>query len=182
MDQDVQWYCLIVEAGCQRQVRAVLADKGYRIFVPMVKRWRSHARVKKAVERPLLGRYMFVELDYRNQSFLPITTTPGVEAVISNAGMPWPVDRTDVDDLFDRYLAGEFDETKGGPPVGARVAIVESRFENWLATVTGLEKGGKQISVKLLGHRTTLNKLPGRALRPAFGSDLERSNPAEVPS
>jgi hypothetical protein len=82
--------------------------------------------------------------------------------------------------LFDRYLAGEFNETKDGPPIGARVAIVEGRFDNWLATVTDLEKGGK-FSAKLPGHKTTLNKLPGRALRPAFGSDLERSNPEKVP-
>ena len=54
-----QWFCLVVEAGCQRQIENVLSAKGYRPFVPKVKRWVSHARVKKAVERPLLGRYMF---------------------------------------------------------------------------------------------------------------------------
>src|SRR5262245_21203059 len=173
---------MVVEAGCHRQVRAMLADKGYRCFVPMKKVWVSHARVKQAKEKPLLGRYVFVELDSENQSFMPVTTTPGVEAVISNAGAPWPVPREDVLDLLERYLAGEFNETRGGPPIGARVAIVEGKFENWLATVTGIEKGGKQISVKLLRHKTTLNKLPGRALRPASGFDLERSNPEEVPT
>jgi transcription antitermination factor NusG len=74
--------------------------------------------------RVLLGRYVFVELDYQNQSFLPITTTPGVDAAFSAA----PVPPADVDDLFDRYQACEFDETKGGPPIGARVAIVEGKF------------------------------------------------------
>jgi transcription antitermination factor NusG len=178
-----QWFCIVVEVGgCHRQVQAILADKGYRCFVRMKMVWVSHARVKQAKEKPLLGRYVFVELDPESQSFMPVTTTPGVEAVISSAGVPWPVPRDEVNDLLDRYLAGEFNETrKGAPPIGARVAIIEGRFENWLATVTGLEKGGKQISVKLLGHKTTLNKLPRRALRPALGFDLGRSNHEEVP-
>jgi transcription antitermination factor NusG len=42
-----------------------------------------------------LGRYMFVELDYQNQSFLPITATSGVDAVVSAAGVLWPVLRAD---------------------------------------------------------------------------------------
>jgi transcription antitermination factor NusG len=89
---------------------------------------------------------MFVELDYQNQSFLPITATPDVTAVISAAGVPWPVPQVDVDDLFDRSLTGEFNETKGGLTIGARVAIVAGKFENWLATVTGIEKGGQPLA------------------------------------
>jgi transcription antitermination factor NusG len=176
-----QWYCIIVEAGCQRQIRAVLADKGYRVFVPMAKRWVNHARVKKAVERPLLGRYVFVELQ-PGQAFLPVMTTAGVEAIISNAGAPCVIPRRQVDRLFHAQLAGRFDETRGGPPVGARVAIVSGKFENWIATVTGIGHRGRQVSVKLLGHKTTIDKLPPGALRPAFGSDLEKSNPEEIPN
>jgi transcription antitermination factor NusG len=176
------WFCLVVEPGCHRQVENHLAAIGYRPFFPKVKRWVSHARVKKAAERPLLGRYLFVEIDFPRQSFSPVMAARGVEAIISSGGTPWPMPRREVDNLFDRYLSGEFDEVKRGFPVGARVAIVAGEFENWIATVTGLEKGGKQISVKLLGHKATLNKLPGRALRPAFGTDLDRGNPREMPA
>ena len=175
-----QWFCIIVEAGCQRQIRAVLADKGYRVFIPMVKRWRSHARVMTAVEQPLLGRYVFVEVDYPRQSFGPITATAGVEALILASGEPWPVKRSDVDDLMHRYLAGEFDEIKNGPlPVGARVAIVAGKFENWLATVT--KAGDRRATVKLKGTRQHVNDISLKSLRPAFGSDLQRSNPDDVP-
>jgi hypothetical protein len=38
------------------------------------------------------------------------------------------------------YLAGEFNETKNGPPVGPHVAIVEGKFINWLATATSRTK------------------------------------------
>jgi len=171
------WYCVIVEAGRQRQIRAVLADKGYRAFVPMVKRWVKHARVKTAKERPLLGRYLFVELDPVNQSWLPVTATPGVQAVISNGGSPCPIPRREVDHLFDAYLAGWFDETRGDLPIGARVAIVQGAFDNWIGTVTGIEGRGRQHTVRILGQKTTLSKLPRNALRPAFGSDLSREPP-----
>ena len=89
--------------------------------------------------------------------------------------------RADVDDLLERYLACEFDEIKNGFVVGAPVAIVSGKFENRLATVTGLEKGGRRIGVKLRGHNVTFNTTRG-AIRPAFGFDLDRNNPDEVPS
>jgi transcription antitermination factor NusG len=124
LNSEPQWFCIVVGAGCHRQVRAMLAAKGYRCFVPMRMVWVTHARVKQAKEKPLLGRYVFVELDPERQSFMPVTTTPGVGAVISNAGVPWPVPRDEVNELVDRYLAGEFNETRNGAlPIGARVAM-----------------------------------------------------------
>jgi hypothetical protein len=90
---------------------------------------------------------------------LPITTTPRVDAVISAAGVPWPAPRADVDDLFDRYLTGEFNETKSGPPIGARVAIVAGKVENWLAGATGIEKGGQPLAGVTIqrSHRIAAN-------------------------
>jgi Transcription termination factor nusG len=75
-----QWFCLVVDPGCQRQIENALAALGYRPFMPKVKKWVSHARVKKAVERPLpgLARYLFVKVDFPRQSFAPIMATPGV--------------------------------------------------------------------------------------------------------
>ena len=79
---------------------------------------------------PGLARYLFVEVDFPRQSFAPIMATPGVGYAISVAGVPWPMPRADVEDLLHRYMAGEFDEVAKGPiPVGARVAIVEGKFE-----------------------------------------------------
>jgi transcription antitermination factor NusG len=157
-------------------------DSGYRPFVPKVKKWVSHARVKKAVERPLpgLARYLFVEVDYPRQDFQTVMDQRGVGYAISVAGIPWPMPRADVEDLLHRYMAGEFDEVaKGLIPVGARVAIVEGKFENWLATVTGQEKGGK-LTLKLLGQNVHLNRVSPRTVRPAAGFDLKREYPEEV--
>ncbi|WP_316219400.1 transcription termination/antitermination protein NusG [Bradyrhizobium sp. SZCCHNR2026] len=172
-----QWFCIIVQPNSHRQVENSLAAIGYRVFLPKLRRWVSHARVKKAVERPLLGRYMFVEVDYPLQSFGPLTATRGVEAIISSADMPWPMPRVDVEDLLHRQMAGEFDEVARCPvPVGARVAIVEGEFENWLATVTAREKGGK-LTLTLLGQSVRMDHVSTRAVRPALGFDWERRTP-----
>jgi hypothetical protein len=61
-------------------------------------------------------------------------------------------------------------------PVGARVCLVEGQFDNWLATVTGREKGGR-FTVKLLGENVHLNKVSPYGVRPALGSDLRRQVP-----
>jgi len=175
-----QWFCLVVEAGCHRQIENALAARGFRCFFPKVRRWVSHARVKKAVERPLLGRYVFVEVDYPRQSFAPVMTIPGVESIISSgAGVPWAMPRREVDDLFDRYLSGEFDEIKHGVPIGARVAIVAGKFEDWIATVTG-RSGKGRLTLKLLGKNVHVNDVSAKSVRPAFGYDLARGNPEEV--
>lgn len=178
--QGLNWYCFVVEPGCQRQIENALAALGYRPFVPKVRKWRSHARQKTVVERALLGRYLFVEVDFPRQSFAPIMSTPGVEYPISADGVPWPMPRADVEDLLHRYMAGEFDEvTNAAVPIGGRVVITEGQFESWLATVTAREKGGR-VTVKLLGKNVHVNRLTRHAVAPAFGFDLARDNSERV--
>jgi hypothetical protein len=73
-------------------------------------------------------------------------------------GVPSVMPRADVDELLSRYLVGEFDQVANETiPVGARVCLVEGQFDNWLAAVTGGEKGGR-FTMKLLGEDVHLNK------------------------
>jgi hypothetical protein len=82
--------------------------------------------------------------------------------------------RVDVEDLLSRCLAGEFDQVANEAiPIGARVCIVEGKFDNWLATITGRGKGGR-FTVKLLGKNEFVNKLSAASLHPASGFDLSR--------
>lgn len=177
-----QWFCVVVEPGCHRQAEIFLAIAGFRTFVPRKKIWVSHARVRKAVERPLIDRYVFVEVDHPRQSFDAVASAQGVESIISHLGVPCAMPRGEVEDLLSRYLNGEFDQVANGAiPLGARVCIMEGQFDNWLATVTNREKGGR-YAVKLLGRNQHVNKLTLNALRPALGSDLARANPEAAPA
>lgn len=145
-----KWFCIVTNPNCQRRAELELYSRGYRTFSPKIRRWASHARVRKAVERPLLGRYMFVEVDHRedgHQSFGEVRNVNGVEMILSGVlpDRTWgPLDFPEhwVEGLLTRYLSGEWDEVAKGPiPVGARVRIVEGEFDNMLATVTNIKSG-----------------------------------------
>ncbi len=148
-----QWYCAVTNPNCLKRAEMELLALGYRAFTPKVRRWVTHARVKKAAEKPILGRYLFVEVDHPHQNFDAVRRINGVEAVISNNGRPSAFDRLEVEDLLHRYMAGEWDEVANGLlPLGARVRIVESQFDNMLATIT--KSRGRSHVVKLLGSNT----------------------------
>ena len=140
---------------------------GFRTFAPKLRKWVSHARVKKAVERPLLSRYLFVEIDTKQQSYYAVRSVNGIEGLVSAPVLtpfgvrvePVPIPPHHVEDFRRRYMAGEWDfvtqdpipyiDQKGEPqirknprtPIGARVRIIEGEFDNLLATITSIKHG-----------------------------------------
>lgn len=149
-----KWYCITTNPNCQKRAGMELYSLGFRTFTPMVRKWASHARVRKAVEKPLLGRYVFVEVDHPRQSFHTVRAVNGVEMILSGVlpnriWGPLPFPAHWVEGLIGRYMTGEWDEVaKGSIPVGARVRIVEGEFDNLLATVTNIKHG--KLHCKLL--------------------------------
>ncbi len=179
---DAKWFCIVTKPNCQARASLELYSLGFRTFTPKVRKWATHARVRKAVEKPLLGRYLFVEVDYPRQSFGAVKAVNGVETIISTLGVPVTFPSHWVEGLLARYLAGEWDyvrtepvtflngqgepETRHNDPlrVGARIRIVEGEFDNMLATVTSV-KGGK-LQCKILETNTYV-KLREPAVRAA---------------
>ncbi len=49
-----KWFCVVVNPNCLRRAEYFLGAAGYRTFCLKLRKWVSHARVKRAVERPLL--------------------------------------------------------------------------------------------------------------------------------
>jgi transcription antitermination factor NusG len=156
------WFCAVTNPNCQARAALGLYELGYRTFYPKVRRWVSHARTKTAKERPLLGRYIFVEVDqplmdgrgrrlYEPvQSFGEVRGVNGVEGFVSNPD-PVRIPRAFVERFRQRYMAGEWDEVAKGPlPLGARIKIVEGEFNDMLATVTKVK--GKRVDFKLHGE------------------------------
>jgi len=150
LSETARWYCAIVRAGRHRRAELELQRLGFRTFYPRTRKWISHARVKKAVERPILGRYLFVEVDHPAQSFRDVTAVFDVEGFVSNLGNPLPFPSRLVEGFIGRYLAGEWDEVAKGPiPVGARIRIMEGEFQDALATV--VSQKGRRVDFKLMG-------------------------------
>lgn len=162
-----KWFCYVSAPNCEKRAEYHLGRAGYRTFSPRLRKWISHARVKTAVERPLLGRYHFVEVDYPRQSFGAVRSAQGVESVVSHMGIPAVIPSGVVEDMLARYLAGEFDQVANAAiPIGGRVMILAGEFENLLATVTGFGRGAR-ATVKLVGESRYVEKLGLRDLAPA---------------
>lgn len=158
-----KWYCAVTNPNCQARAALGLHEIGYRSFYPKVKRWVTHARVRKAAEKPLLGRYIFVEVDEKNdrQSFYAVRAVNGIETVLSKwQETPWGMrvhpaafDSDWVESMWRRQIDGEWDETRRNIPVGARIKLMEGEFADMLATVTAIEgRKGKTIAFKLHGE------------------------------
>lgn len=160
-----RWFCAVTNPNCQARAALGLHELGYRTFYPKVRRWVTHARVRKAKDKPLLGRYIFVEVDPKNdqQSFYAVRAVNGIEAILSSwqqtrYGMsvePAAFCSDWIASMRLRQMAGEWDETKGLLPIGARIKLMEGEFADRLATVTAKEgRRERTIVFKLLDENT----------------------------
>lgn len=162
------WFCAIVRHNCHARAEGELYQLGYRTYVPKLRKWVSHARTKRAVYRPLLGRYLFVEVS-PDRGFWQIRGVHGIDGLVSGpAGYgtePVPVPTAQVENLRLRQMRGEFDFVERTDiPIGALVRIVEGEFESYLAVLTRRRKG--KFEVKIAGTATNKTVYPMH-VRPA---------------
>jgi hypothetical protein len=155
------WVCGITAPTGAMSAEGDLRRAGYDVLMPMHRRWTRHARQLKAVSRPLLGRYIFIEVDSLHPDDLgPIYAARSMDCIIGR------VPTKDVKLLRWQYIRGDFDEVANDPlPVGARVVIVTGEWEDRIATITGKSRSGA-TSLKVSGVRKPIN-LNEKALRPA---------------
>lgn len=148
--QTAKWFCAVTNPNCQARATLGLYEAGYRTFYPKVRRWVSHARTKTAKEKPLLGRYIFVEVDQPRQSFGAVRAVNGIEGFVANPD-PVQIPNRFVQSFRERYMRGEWDEVANGPlVVGCRIRVMEGQFADMLATVTKAK--GRRIDFKLHGE------------------------------
>lgn len=181
-----QWFVVTVSPNCLARVEGELGGLGYRTFTPKLRKWISHARVRKAAWRPILGRYLFVDL--AGGDFHQVRSTNGVESIVGVAGEPRAVPEDRVLLLMARQMAGEWDlvaerrpvhckralargrlvveewEANSAMPIGARLKIIEGQFQDELVTLVSQRRG--QCSVKVVGTNIYRTIYPVH-LRPA---------------
>lgn len=156
LSDSAKWYCVVTRSNQQNRAVHELGSHGFRSFYPKARKWASHARVKRAVDRPVLGRYVFVEVDHPRQSFATVRDCRAIESMLSNLGNPIAFPSHWIEGLLKRYLAGEWDEiARGKIPIGARIRIIEGEFNDMCATV--MSNKGRKVSLKLLGQNQYVN-------------------------
>lgn len=151
LSESGKWYCVSVKPGWMGRVRGELYQLGFRTFTPELRKWVSHARKARAVRRPILSRYLFVDVDHPRQSFGTVRSVRGVDAMLSNMGAPLAFTVGQVTDFITRQMKGEWDDVaKGKIPVGAEIVVMGGPNADRQAVVTSVK--GNKVSYKLVGE------------------------------
>ena len=85
---DYFWYAIYTKPRQEARARDNLQNQGYTCFLPTI----TVDKVKKnaviAVQAPLFGRYLFIQLSASTSNWMPIRSTKGVSNMVSFANKP----------------------------------------------------------------------------------------------
>ena len=160
---DREWFAVVVKPGRNEEVHKRFEDQGYRSFLPMCLRERTHARKTETVVRPLFDRYQFVGMS-SEQPFNPIQNTIGVAFVVRGQGrIPLRVSplvlrrvaaRFNADGLVDlRPMAGPIVDWEPGKVL----EVIDGPFRDFTATLlqwADKRREMAQVAVNIFGRTT----------------------------
>lgn len=151
------WFVVRTNIQCERRAQLGLDALGFRTFCPKLKKWVRHARVKSVVERPLIARHFFIEVDPAMDGFGAIRATDGVESLLGVCGTPMVVPRRFVEEFIARQLQGEWDyaskDEEGNErplTIGCKVAIVSGEYDDMFGVIQNMKTKNGRFMVKIL--------------------------------
>jgi transcription antitermination factor NusG len=149
------WFAVYANIKSEYRARAGLNALGLRTFLPEQTKWTRHARMRKMVKRPLMTRYLFVELDPDRDSFEKVRQVDGVESIVSNCNIPTVIPREFIEYFLMRQLRGDFDYANKEPLTkGAKVKIVDGKWDEAIGIITGGSTAyNGSVMVKILNEK-----------------------------
>lgn len=88
------WFALRVRSRAEQLVGTALSGKGYEIFLPTYLECRRYSSCVKKVDAALFPGYLFCRVDVNRR--LPVLSTSGVEHIVSTAGVPQPIEDSEI--------------------------------------------------------------------------------------
>ena len=85
-----RWYVVHSQPRREQIAAGHLAEQGYTVHLPTLRREIRHARRRRVVARPLFPRYLFVAVDVAAERWRPILGTRGVSALMMDGERPRP--------------------------------------------------------------------------------------------
>lgn len=135
------WYAVFTAPGREWAAREELVAAGYAVFLPVATYWNaSRFRVKRQLERPLMGRYEFVGVrgQVNDDTWSAILNTDGVTAMLGARGgnRPVRVPTENLVELAGTLIAGQFDETRDTFGADQAVTITAGPFAGFTGRIT----------------------------------------------
>ena len=98
------WYAVKVRTGGELRIATHLAQKDFHVFTPTCIEPRRYSDRIKKVEVALFPGYVFSRFDPDLR--FPLISTPGVEFIVSTAGVPTAIDQSEIDAILQVMNAG----------------------------------------------------------------------------
>jgi transcription antitermination factor NusG len=152
-----EWYALYTKHQHEKTVARTLRFKGFDTFLPSYASTRTWKTGKKILQLPLFPCYVFIRGKLERR--LDIITTPGIYALVSQAGKPCPIPASEMD-AIQRALSsgrqiephpllkcGEWVRIKRGPMAG--VEGILARKKNLCRLILSVNMLGKAAAVEI---------------------------------
>lgn len=167
---DSNWYAVFVRSKMEKQIGAVLSEKGFEVCVPLYRCRRRWSDRYKWLDLPLFPTYLFCRLALRQKNL--VLTTPGVIRLVSQGPAPLPVGEEEMNGLLQLCRSGVQAHPLPAIPAGSRVRIKAGA----LAGVEGILLEERRVSRVVLSvsllNRAVCVEIDGIDIEPS-----ESSNP-----
>jgi len=162
---------VVVNTLVNKEAQAIgnLRRQGFRIYCPMFRKQRRHARRVEVVSRPLFPGYLFLDLDLERDRWRAIQSTLGVRSLITFGSKLGTLPKSFVESLRARERDGFVDlpETEAAYCAGEQVRIKAGGLENIVATVLSVDARDRLVVLLQFMDRTVRARLTSDQIIPA---------------
>lgn len=167
MESEKKWYVIHTYSGYENKVMATLERKVKsmglenvinRILVPMEDEVDVKDGKKRTVKRKIFPGYVLVEMEVNDRSWYVVRNTPGVTGFVGSATKPVPLEPEEVKKILKSQGVDSEPKQHVDVEVGEQVRITSGPFENFIATITEInkEKGTLKGLIEMFGRETTV--------------------------
>ncbi|WP_346795967.1 transcription termination/antitermination NusG family protein [Halomonas sp. Bachu 37] len=151
-DATYQWYAVQCKGGESFRAEDNLANQGFNVFHPILRRQRKRNSRLEWITEPLFPYYLFIELDQVTSNWRPIRSTRGVLRLLSFGNNPAPVPSELIQLLQGATITPEAPDIPEFAP-GETIHIEEGPFAGQGATFVeylAKQKSGEARAIVLL--------------------------------
>lgn len=161
----MKWYVVSTQPQKEHRAHQHLLQQGFAVYLPQLRKRRSHARRIDWVRAPLFPRYLFVGFDAEVTRWRAIQSTFGVSHLVCSGGLPLPVPDGIVESIRARETAGGLIEIKPTFHKAQPVIIGEGPFLDQIGLFEHMNDDDRvTILLGLLGREVRVS-VPMHAVR-----------------
>lgn len=159
-----RWYVIHTYSGYENKVKANLekrvssmgmADKIFRVIVPMEEHVEVKGGKKKVVQKKVYPGYVLVEMIVTDDSWYVVRNTPGVTGFVGSGTKPTPLLPDEVEGIM-RQMGMNEPKPKINFEVGESVKVRSGPFEGFVGVIDEInsERAKIRVLVSMFGRET----------------------------